>query len=50
MKDCIVLNSFNRLNRRKDLIIDYEESQINNNETIMVWVENPNVIPSILKL
>lgn len=50
MKDCFVLNSFNRLNRRKDLIIDYEESQINNNETIMVWVENPNVIPSILKL
>ena len=50
MKDCFVLNSFNKLNRRKEVIIDYEESHTENIGHIKVWVRNNSVIPKILKL
>lgn len=40
MKDCFVLNSFNRLNKRKDLILNYNESATNGIESIEIWVEN----------
>lgn len=50
MKDCFVLNSFNKLNPRKELIIDYEDSEMSEIEIIKVWVENCSVIPRMLKL
>lgn len=50
MKDCFVLNSFNKLNPRKELIIDYEDSETSEIEIIKVWVENCSVIPRMLKL
>lgn len=50
MKDCFVLNSFNKLNPRKELRIDYEDSEISEIEIIKVWVENCSVIPRMLKL
>lgn len=50
MKDCFVLNSFNNLNRRKEVITDYEESHTENIGHIKVWVKNNSVIPKILKL
>ena len=50
MKDCFVLNSFNKLNPRKELRIDYEDSEISEIEIIKVWVENCRVIPRMLKL
>lgn len=50
MKDCFVLNSFNKLNRRKELIIDYEESHAGYIGQIKVWVKNNSAIPKMLKL
>lgn len=40
MKDCFVLDTFNQMNRRKDLEIDYESEDIKCEEIIEVWVKN----------
>lgn len=42
IKDCFVLNSFNQLNPRKELKIDYRKKVLNNLNIIIIWIENMN--------
>lgn len=47
MKDCFVLNSFNQLNQRKNLDIDYKRRSLHNIDIVSVRVKNKS--GSVLK-
>ena len=50
IKDCFVLNSFNLLNKRKDLALGYSEHITDSVEYIETWVENTAINTTVLKL